>query len=105
METTDRNSSSITDNVVNAENAERQWRPFSRKTIISLGSCVVNAENAERQWRHLLRAWNGRLLPDAVRATRHNQLERVRNLVSREHRRRACAVRRPAGRNGNNSSR
>ncbi len=39
--------------VVNAENAERQWRRHTSATICDLRGSVVNAENAERQWRRL----------------------------------------------------
>jgi len=38
--------------VVNAENAERQWRPSSVILLCLFFVSVVNAENAERQWRH-----------------------------------------------------
>ena len=38
--------------VVNAENAERQWRLASAVARVPGGVIrVVNAENAERQWR------------------------------------------------------
>ena len=37
--------------VVNAENAERQWRLVLFVSIIFIKFIVVNAENAERQWR------------------------------------------------------
>src|SRR5216683_128110 len=39
--------------VVNAENAERQWRHRTHYTGPSAQPVVVNAENAERQWRLL----------------------------------------------------
>ncbi|SRR6266571_4264021 len=37
--------------VVNAENAERQWRLGGGHYRHTIRSPVVNAENAERQWR------------------------------------------------------
>src|SRR6266700_386541 len=38
--------------VVNALNAERQWRSVQHVHEIFKDQAVVNAENAERQWKH-----------------------------------------------------
>src|SRR6266571_1703841 len=53
METSNRHTSNShpTPRVVNAENAERQWRLDAFKVRCSKAVDVVNAENAERQWR------------------------------------------------------
>ena len=55
--------------VVNAENAERQWRPRIN-TVGGFGllPCVVNAENAERQWRRQGAGWHNAIANRVVNA-------------------------------------